>query len=80
MKKLLLSATIALLATNAFADEKLMRETLLKSMPTLPIESVTPSPIKGLFEVTVGGDIVYVSDDGKYLLQGRLLIRKLKPI
>lgn len=78
MKKLLLSATIALLATNAFADEKLMRETLLKSMPTLPIESVVPSPIKGLFEVTVGGDILYVSDDGKYLLQGRLIDTQTK--
>jgi len=78
MKKLLLSATIALLATNAFADEKLMRETLLKSMPTLPIESVTPSPVKGLFEVTVGGDILYVSDDGKYLLQGRLIDTQTK--
>lgn len=78
MKKLLLSATIALLAANAFADEKLMRETLLKSMPTLPIESVVPSPIKGLFEVTVGGDILYVSDDGKYLLQGRLIDTQTK--
>lgn len=78
MKKLLLSATIALFATNAFADEKLMRETLLKSMPTLPIESVTPSPVKGLFEVTVGGDILYVSDDGKYLLQGRLIDTQTK--
>lgn len=78
MKKLLFSATIALLATNAFADEKLLRETLLKSMPTLPIESITPSPIKGVFEVTIGGDIVYVSDDGKYLLQGRLIDTQTK--
>lgn len=78
MKKLVLSATFALLATNAFADEKLMRETLLKTMPTLPIESVEPSPIKGLFEVTIGGDMVYVSDDGKYLLQGRLIDTQTK--
>jgi thiol:disulfide interchange protein DsbC len=78
MKKLFLSATLALLVTNTFADEKLLRETLLKTMPTLPIESVAPSPIKGLFEVTVGGDIVYVSDDGKYLLQGRLIDTQTK--
>ncbi len=73
MKKLLLSATFALLTTNAFSDEKIIRETLLKSMPSLSIQSVTPSPVKGLFEVTVGGDIIYVSDDGKYLFQGRLI-------
>jgi thiol:disulfide interchange protein DsbC len=78
MKKLLLSASLALLATNTVADEKLLRETLLKTMPTLPIESVLPSPIKGIFEVTVGGDILYVSDDGKYLLQGRLIDTQTK--
>lgn len=73
MKKLLLSATFALLATNTFADEKTVRETLLKAMPDLQIESVKPSPVKDLFEVTVGGDIIYATTDGKYLLQGRLI-------
>lgn len=73
MKKLLLSATLALLAVNAQADEKIVRETLLKAMPALQIDSVKSSPMKGIFEVTVGGDIVYVSEDGKYLLQGRLI-------
>jgi thiol:disulfide interchange protein DsbC len=73
MKKLLLSATLALFAINVHADEKIVKETLLKAMPTLQIESVKPSPLKGIFEVTVGGDIVYVSEDGKYLLQGRLI-------
>lgn len=75
MKKLLLSSALtALLATNlVHADEKIIRETLTKAMPALQIDSVKPSPIKSVFEVTVGGDIVYVSDDGKYLLQGRLI-------
>ncbi len=74
MQKLLLSATIALLAaTNVHADEKTIRESLTKSMPTIQIDSVQPSVIKGIFEVMVGGNMVYATDDGKYLLQGRLI-------
>ncbi|MDD5227625.1 MAG: DsbC family protein [Methylococcales bacterium] len=73
MKKLLLSTTLALLFANVHADEKVIREQLTKSMPTMQIDTVKPSPIKGIFEVTIGGSMVYVSDDGKYLLQGRLI-------
>lgn len=73
MKKLLLSAAFTLIAINAQADEKIIREQLTKSMPTMQINTVKPSPIKGIFEVTIGGSMVYVSDDGKYLLQGRLI-------
>jgi len=74
MKKLLLSSALAVLfATTVHADEKIVRETLLKAMPDLQIESVKPAPVKDLFEVTVGGDIIYATTDGKYLLQGRLI-------
>lgn len=74
MKKLLLSSALAaLLIANVQADEKIVRETLTKAMPALQIDSVKPSPLKGIFEVTVGGDIIYASEDGKYLLQGRLI-------
>lgn len=73
MKKLLLSAAFTLIAINVQADEKIIREQLTKSMPTMQINTVKPSPIKGIFEVTIGGSMVYVSDDGKYLLQGRLI-------
>ena len=33
---------------------------------------VAPSPIPGLYEVTMGGLIAYVSEDGKYLLSGNV--------
>lgn len=79
MKKLLLSSALAaLLATNVYADEKTVRDVLTKAMPALQIDNISPSPMKGVFEVTVGGDIVYVSDDGKYLLQGRLIDTQTK--
>jgi len=57
----------------AQADENAIRQALTGSMPSVKLESIKPSPINGLYEVTVGGNIFYVSDDGKYLLQGHLV-------
>jgi thiol:disulfide interchange protein DsbC len=57
----------------AHADEAAIRKAIQKSMPTAKIESIKPSEIKGLQEVVLGSSIYYVSDDGKYLLQGRLV-------
>ena len=42
-------------------------------MPSVKVDSVKPAVVKGLFEVVVGANIYYVSEDGKYLLQGRLV-------
>lgn len=63
----------ALTLFSAKADENAIRQSLSKSMPTIKIDSIKPSVVKGLFEVKVGANILYVSEDGKYLLQGRLV-------
>ncbi len=55
------------------ADETTIRTNLKRIIPSLDIKSVSPSPVKGIYEVTIGGDILYVSEDGKYLLQGHLI-------
>jgi len=57
----------------AQADENAIRQELAKAMPSVKVGSVKPSEINGLYEVTVGGNIVYVSDDAKYLIQGHLI-------
>lgn len=62
-----------LIFSTANADENTIRQVFAKSMPSMKIDSVKPSEVKGLYEVTVGANIFYVSDDGKYLLQGRLV-------
>jgi thiol:disulfide interchange protein DsbC len=76
MKKIIKIAALPLLALTlpvAHADENAIRQALTKSMPSVKVESVKPSQIKGLYEVVVGADIFYASEDGKYLLQGRLI-------
>ncbi len=64
---------IALFLPFADADEAAIRKAIEKSMPTAKIESIKPSEIAGLYEVVLGSSIYYVSDNGKYLLQGRLI-------
>lgn len=76
MKKIINIAALSILAltmSSVNADENTVRQALSKSMPTIKIDSIKPSEIKGLYEVMVGANILYVSDDGKYLLQGRLI-------
>ncbi|SJM89661.1 Disulfide bond isomerase, DsbC/G [Crenothrix polyspora] len=76
MKKLINLAALSILALAqpvAHADESDVRKALASSMPEAKIESVKPSEVKGLYEVMIGANIFYVSDDGKYLLQGKLI-------
>ncbi len=63
----------ALYLPFAYADDAAIKKALEKSMPTATVESIKPSEIKGLNEVVLGSSIYYVSDDGKYLLEGRMI-------
>ena len=40
--------------------------------PHLDVDQVAPAPLSGFQEVIAGGQVVYVSNDGKYLMQGAL--------
>jgi len=76
MKKVVKIVTASLFGmalSVAHADENAIRQALTKSMPSIKVGSVKPSEISGLYEVTVGGNIFYASDDGKYLIQGHLV-------
>jgi len=76
MRKVIKIAALSLLGltlSTANADEAAIRQSMTQSMPTMKIDSVKQSEIKGLYEVIVGANIFYVSKDGKYLLQGHLI-------
>jgi len=53
--------------------DALVRAALLKAVPGATIDSIKPSIIPGYREVAVGGKVVYVSADGRYLMQGSLV-------
>ncbi len=76
MKKIITLAAVSLLGlafSTAYADENTIKESIAKSMPTMKIDAIKPSEVKGLYEVLVGTNVFYVSDDGKYLIEGHLI-------
>lgn len=54
-------------ATKAPADP---RAEIAKKLPGAKVEDIVPSAIKGMFEVRLGGDVAYVTADGRYLISG----------
>ena len=81
---LLASLAVGLAATVAVAQVKravpapaagdaALRAAVTKAIPNVAIDSVRPSVIPGYREVAISGKVVYVSADGKYLVQGSLI-------
>ncbi len=62
----------ATLVATAHADEAAVRATLQRSFPQSPIQSISKSPVPGLVEAVVGGQVLYLTEDGRYLLGGPL--------
>ncbi|WP_198670298.1 DsbC family protein [Dyella sp. C9] len=81
MKKWLLALCIGGLSLNACAapdsatpgPEAVVRKAVLSLAPDASIDSVKPAPFPGFYQVITGGQLVYVSTDGKYLLNGDLI-------
>ncbi|MDD4914181.1 MAG: DsbC family protein [Methylococcales bacterium] len=62
----------AVVNASVSADEAAIKKTLGGFMPQEKIDQIKPSEIKGLYEARIGANIFYVSEDGKYVLQGQL--------
>ena len=79
------AAALALLSTVAFADDKAdqaIRKTLEALQLDVPVESITASPLTGLYEVKLKGSrVLYASADGKFVMQGYLFqVQDGKPV
>ncbi len=75
MKKLInygLVAAGCLFLNNLHADEQQIQQALSRAMPTVKPDRISPSEIDGLYEVLVDTQIFYITDDGKYIIQGSL--------
>ena len=80
MKKRIAALTVLLAGalTTGFlvaeqSVENTVRESLSRILSGSQIGAVTPSPIGGISEVEVGVNILYVTNDGRYVLDGRLV-------
>ncbi|MDH5835734.1 thioredoxin fold domain-containing protein [Luteimonas kalidii] len=58
--------------TRPGTPEDRARQAIESINPEIQIDAIAAAPLPGFREVVVGGQTVYVSDDGKYLLQGSL--------
>ncbi len=67
-----LAALLAFAATPALATEAI-EESLNRLIPNAEIDAIESTPLDGMYEVRYGTDIFYVSEDGRYLLQGALI-------
>ena len=58
-----------------FADDKFdtVEERIRELAPDARSVAVAETPIDGILQVTVNGEIVYATEDGKYMLQGRVI-------
>ncbi len=71
-----LVSTFLLAAQTIVADEHpppAVIDTVQKLIPGIGNDSIRRSPVNGLFEVAYGMNLLYVSSDGKFLVQGDVL-------
>jgi thiol:disulfide interchange protein DsbC len=81
MKQQLIRALIGavvLTPIGAFGEETgntpvTPEEAIAAMVPGLEASNVTESPISGVYEVIVGGQIVYITGDRRYLIKGDLV-------
>lgn len=55
------------------AETAAIEQRLATIVPDMNQVTIAETPVPGLLEVRIGGDIVYMSEDGRYLFQGRVI-------
>ena len=80
MKQIVMALAISVVllgtaaSTFAESDMQAVKRKIVERLPGASVDHVAPTPIQGIYEVGIdGGDIVYVSADGRYLLSGVLM-------
>jgi thiol:disulfide interchange protein DsbC len=80
LKQTILAALITMAATGvSVADEASLKKAIEAAYPKFKIDSVTKTPYPGLYEVFMGGQIVYTDEKLNFLIaEGRLVDPKTK--
>lgn len=68
----LISTIFLLVGTASAADENpaAIRQAIGSLAPNMEVTDIQPSPVPGLYQVTLGTQVVYMTGDGRYLVQG----------
>jgi thiol:disulfide interchange protein DsbC len=70
---LAISFVVPFAATAEESDYSNVEQRIRMLAPQAQSIAISETPIEGLLMVQIGGDIVYATADGKYLVQGRVL-------
>jgi thiol:disulfide interchange protein DsbC len=66
-----------LVSLPAMADEASVQAAITQSLkavaPTAQIDEIVPTPVPELYEVSLGGKLLYVTGDGKFLISGQII-------
>lgn len=77
IRKIVFVPILALaVAVPLAADDKVVAELTQKLAALVPgqtPDSIAPSPVSGLYQVRYGTQVLYISDDGRYVIEGSLL-------
>lgn len=73
IRRLHLLVIVSILSASAYADEAAVRATMRRTFPNNEVDSLQKTPVPGLVEVAIGGKVIYITEDGRYIFAGPLL-------
>jgi thiol:disulfide interchange protein DsbC len=78
-QRVLIAAALAFSSSLVLASpEQKIREALKEIAPELKVTNIQPAPIKGLYEVMAGTDLMYITADGQYFISGHIVDLKTR--
>jgi thiol:disulfide interchange protein DsbC len=78
IKAFLTLCVLMVIMTGATLQAATSEESFRKSFPDIPLESITPTDMPGLYEIVTGGRIAYYAPGPEYLIIGEIVTREKK--
>ncbi len=72
LSKILASVALIAFAVTGFAESD-PRQAIADKLPGVELSDIRDSAVPGLYEVAVGANVVYLSSEGRYLIQGDMV-------
>ena len=75
-------AILLIFASAGFGDEasQAYEQSFKKAYPNVPYDSIKPGPVKGLYEVTKGADVIYYFQEKDLLFVGEIIDKSGKSL
>ncbi len=71
--KIIFTMLLCALSTLAHAGEDEIRQSFKSKFPQHQIEQIVKTPYSGLYEIVIGGQLLYTDENGTYLFDGDVI-------